>query len=138
VVFCTDDRSTHNGSCSNMPRALGGSAVVRLQSQSPASSSQRSSPSVSTMHMRAADLWVRHHSTSRPTQLDFAALGDASRMNHSETDSACATVFQRSSLADRLAASRKIRRLRGRYHGVAKRSSQRCSVSASLPLTAWL
>ena len=93
---------------------------------------------MSAMKQLSLPWWARHQATSCSTHRDAAASGAASRMNARADPSASSIEPQSSGDADRLVWSRKMRRPRRRYQGLAINSSPRSSAGASWPSTAWL
>jgi hypothetical protein len=62
--------------------------------------------------------------TSLSTHGDWAAIGDASKMNQPQRDNSASIDPRKSGLADRSESSRKTRTERSRYHGLANRSGR--------------
>jgi hypothetical protein len=77
-------------------------------------------------------------STSRATQGDAAASGEASRMKNSLSSNALMIDGHNPGLADKLTSSRNTRTARGRYHGLASWCKALCKAGANLPSTARL
>jgi hypothetical protein len=94
--------------------------------------------------MRSMGLVARHAASSLSTHGDRALSGEASRMNQSDTASACAIAGHRAGLAARTASSRKIRSERTglsqlkALQEMANRCRPSRSDGASFPSAAWL
>src|SRR5262249_32033374 len=97
-------------------------AVVASQQKSPRRSSQAIVPPVSTIKMFWLLCEFRQCSNSRSTHGDVALLGEAMSTRYSEASRASAILGQSSGATARLVWSRKIRKLRIRYQGLANRS----------------
>ena len=131
-------KSTYSGSLLNAPRSVCGSAVVRVQSKSEVESSHAMSPSIRTMSIFAGSFRSIHRPSSLCTHFDCAPAGEARKRRNSESSSADSILGQRPGAIDRFVRSRKMRNERIRYHGLANRSSDRCSAEGSVGSPAWL
>ena len=101
-------------------------------------SSQLSSPLVATISSESVLRCSLHHATSRWTQTESAAAGDASRTKYRETSSARSIIGHSSGLAARLVVSRNTRSARRLCQGLPSDPSAACSCGASRPSAAWL
>ena len=79
-----------------------------------------------------------HQAISRPTQCDPAASGEMSRTIQADAESASSIELQRPGEAVRFVSSRNSRTARSRFHGLANRSTSRCSRRAKAASPAWL
>ena len=93
---------------------------------------------MTTGRMWSIDLVASQCEISLFTHSDPAASGEARSTNHPLSSSASSMADHRCGFVDSPVSSRKTRRARRLFHGLASRWRPRCSAGASNPSAAWL
>ena len=131
-------RSINNGSALKAPKSGCGNAEELSGLKSPAVSDQLSVPPVSTSNSRSTPCWRCQVSSSRCTQGDAAASGDARRMKYSDRPTADSMATDSGASGAKAVASRKMRSARRRYHAFVNLCSPFCSTVLSVASVFWL
>ena len=122
--------ATQTGSSSNLPRRHGGMASESIE-KSFTSRSHRRTPAVCTMIRLSNDWCSIHQPTSRSTHQDWAASGEAMRINHLDRLNPYSMRDQSLVPAAMLVLSTKTFITGGRYHLLASFSIPFCSFEMS-------